>query len=187
MIISESSIMEDNVIKKGQLNYQWIKGDHMGEIWTVDKDRKDAKWTYFTNGKRINPSLINEFMIKIENNQDVLQFTSPQSDPVQDQTNTTVTNSTDASIIQPPVQTKQVSVMGKMIQKMSKKNVVQIPVNMNINIPTPAIYAMLSEGMEEEDLNQEIIDVALEQIDINNLQDYVKQHIETFLNEYYSN
>jgi len=46
---------------------------------------------------------------------------------------------------------------------------------------------MLSEGMEEEDLNQEIIDVALEQIDINNLQDYVKQHIETFLNEYYSN
>jgi AAA+ superfamily predicted ATPase len=74
-----------------------------------------------------------------------------------------------------------------MIQKMSKKNVVQIPVNMNINIPTPAIYAMLSEGMEEEDLNQEIIDVALEQIDINNLQDYVKQHIETFLNEYYSN
>jgi hypothetical protein len=187
MVVSDSSIMEESKIEKGQLNYQWIKGDHIGEVWTVDKDRKDKQWTYFTNGQRINPTLIKEFMIKIENTQDVLQFTPPQTGPIQDQTNTVATNSSDATIIQPNVQTKQVSVMGKMIQKMSKKNVVQIPVNININIPTPAIYAMLSEGMEEEDLNQEIIDVALEQIDIDNLQDYVKEQINTFLNEYYSN
>jgi hypothetical protein len=172
--------MEEINIEKGQLNYQWIKGDHIGQVWTVDKERKDRQWTYFTNDQRINTSLINEFMIKIEDTRDVLQFT-PSEDVQSPKIEQAETK------IEAPVQVKQVSVMGKMIQKMSKKNVVQIPVNININIPTPAIYAMLSEGMEEEDLNQEIIDVALEQIDIDNLQDYVKEQINTFLNEYYSN
>ena len=77
--------------------------------------------------------------------------------------------------------------MGKMIEKMSKKNVVQIPININVNIPTPSIYAMLSEGMEEEDLNDEIIQSALNQIDINNLQEYVKENVSNFLSNYYSN
>ena len=69
---------------------------------------------------------------------------------------------------------------------MSKKNVVSVPLQINLNIPTPALHAMLSEGMEAEDLNEEIIQVALQQIEIDKLQDYVRENITNFLTEYYS-
>ena len=40
--------------------------------------------------------------------------------------------------------------------------------------------------MEVEDLNEEIMEVALQQIEINNLTEYLKDNISTFLKEYYS-
>ena len=73
-----------------------------------------------------------------------------------------------------------------MILKMSKKNVVNVPIQINLNIPTPTLYAMLGEGMEEEDLNDEITEVALSQIKIDKLQEYIKLSVTDFLSEYYS-
>ena len=98
-------------------------------------------------------------------------------------TDTVTTNTSSPVVTQPEV--KEPTVMGKMIEKMSKKNVVNVPVEINVNIPTPAIYAMLSEGMESEDLNEEIMSVALAQIEINKLQEYIKEQITNFLIEYY--
>jgi hypothetical protein len=76
--------------------------------------------------------------------------------------------------------------MGKMITKMSKKNVVSVPIQINLNSPTPALHVMLSESMEDEDLNDEIMSVALSQIELDKLQDYIKENIVEFLKEYYS-
>ena len=76
--------------------------------------------------------------------------------------------------------------MGAMILKMSKKNVVNVPIQINLNIPTPQLYSMLGEGMESDDLNEEIMEVALSQIEMDKLQDYIKSNITTFLSEYYS-
>jgi hypothetical protein len=45
---------------------------------------------------------------------------------------------------------------------------------------------MLGEGMESDDLNEEIMEVALSQIEMDKLQDYIKSNITTFLSEYYS-
>jgi hypothetical protein len=73
-----------------------------------------------------------------------------------------------------------------MILKMSKKNVVNVPIQINLNIPTPQLYSMLGEGMESDDLNEEIMEVALSQIEMDKLQDYIKSNITTFLSEYYS-
>ncbi len=73
-----------------------------------------------------------------------------------------------------------------MIMKMSKKNVVNVPVQININIPTPQLHAMLSEGMEDADLNEEIMEVALQQIEINKLKEYITANVSEFLSEYYS-
>ena len=69
---------------------------------------------------------------------------------------------------------------------MSKKNVVNVPIQINLNIPTPQLYSMLGEGMETEDLNQEISEVAMSQIEINKLQEYIKANVTDFLLEYYS-
>lgn len=172
-------------MEKNKTTYQWIKGDKLGTVCTVDETKKDTKFLYFEDGSRILKNVVQEFLMKVNSEDEVLQFTSPKTGPAEDQTPIVATNTSSPIITQPEV--KESSVMGKMIEKMSKKNVVQIPLNININVPTPAIYAMLSEGMEEEDLNDEIIQAALKQIDINNLQEYVKENVSNFLTDYYSN
>jgi len=191
--------MEVADIKK-QKRYQWIKGDKFGDVVEVSETQKDIKWLYFTDGSRINPSLVKEFLMEIEHDNQVLNIKKqnqkpavaasaeeaglvPRTGPTQDQTPTVTTNTSSPVVTQPEV--KEPTVMGKMIENMSKKNVVNVPVEINVNIPTPAIYAMLSEGMESEDLNEEIMSVALAQIEINKLQEYIKEQIINFLNTYY--
>ena len=180
--------MEDQVMaeEKQQVMYQWIKGDDFGKVVTVAEHQKDSKWLYFEDGSRINPSLINEYLMRVENENEILQVSNdtviPQTGPAQDQTPTVATNTStpvESHVAEP-------TIMGKMIMKMSKKNVVNVPVQININIPTPDLYAMLAGGMEEEDLNEEIMAVALQQIEIDNLAEYLKENISTFLSEYYS-
>jgi len=169
-----------------KVRYQWIKGERIGQVVTVAEDQKDGKWLYFDNDTRINPELINEFMMPIKSDRDILPMSNnTTTGPIQDQTPTVATNTSDAVVTQGPT-VPEPSVMGKMIMKMSKKNVVNVPLQINLNIPTPALYTMLSEGMEEADLNEEIMEVALQQIEINNLTEYLKENISTFLSEYYS-
>jgi hypothetical protein len=183
--------MEDTTMaEKQKLMYQWIKSERFGDVVTVAEDQKDGKWLYFEDGTRINPALVQEYLMKVESEDKILKVstndTSLQTGPIQDQTNVVSTNTSDAVITQGPT-IPELSVMGKMIMKMSKKNVVNVPIQINVNIPTPALYTMLSEGMEEEDLNEEIMEVALQQIEINNLTEYLKENISSFLSEYYSN
>lgn len=179
----DETVMAD----KQQKMYQWIKGDKFGTVVTVAEDQKDGKWLYFEDGSRINPSLVHEYLMEVENEKEVLkvaeelttnpdELITPQAILAQDQTPTPVNSA--------PV--KEPTIMGNMIMKMSKKNVVNVPLQINLNIPTPEIYAMLSGGMEVEDLNEEIMEVALQQIEINNLTEYLKENISTFLSEYYS-
>ena len=182
--------MEDTTMaEKQKVMYQWIKSERFGDVVTVAEDQKDGKWLYFEDGSRINKQLIQEFLMPVRNENEVLQVasetTQPQTGQVEDHSNTVVTTTSDAIITQPKVD-KEPSVMGKMIMKMSKKNVVNVPIQLNLNIPTPAIYAMLSEGMEEDDLNEEIMEVALQQIEIDNLVEYLKENLSSFLSEYYS-
>jgi len=185
-----SEVMADQKLKR----YQWKKGDNFGKI--VELQSTDAEFLYFTDGTRIFKNIQSEFLEEIKDGRVPLpgadkissKLTSEilQTGPIQDQTNTVATNSSDAVIIQQPTVAKEPSVMGKMIMKMSKKNLVTIPIKINLNIPTPALHAMLSEGMEEQDLNDEIMEVALSQIEMDKLQDYIKSNITDYLREYYS-
>ena len=171
---------------KQQVMYQWIKGDNFGKVVTVAEDQKDGKWLYFEDGSRIAPEFVHEYLMKVANDREILKVAEtevPETGPVQDQTPTIATNTSAPA---ESVSTPEPTIMGKMIMKMSKKNVVNVPLQINLNIPTPEIYAMLSGGMEEEDLNEEIMEVALQQIEINNLTEYLKENISTFLSEYYS-
>ena len=178
--------MEEQVMaeEKQQIMYQWIKGDRFGDVVTVAEVQPDKQWLTFDDGTRINPGLVKEYLMQVRNEREVLPVASetPQTGPVQDQTPTVATNT--SSPVEPQV--TEPTIMGKMIMKMSKKNVVNVPVQININIPTPDLYAMLAGGMEEEDLNEEIMAVALQQIEIDNLAEYLKENISTFLSEYYS-
>lgn len=163
--------------------YQWLKGDNFGKTVTVES--VDAQFTNFTDGSRIFNEVINEFLQEVING----RLPLPGADRI-------AKKLAGEEIINLPTESipskansfieSEVTVVGKMIQKMSKKNVVTVPLQINLNIPTPALYAMLGEGMEEQDLNDEIMAVAMKQIEIDRLQEYIKENVTQFLQEYYS-
>jgi hypothetical protein len=160
--------------------YQWIKGDNFGVI--VDVESEDSQFINFTDGSKIFKTIQSEFLEEVVDGRIPLPGALGASALV---TGSTISKpKTESPTI--AVEQKKTSIMGKMITKMSKKNVVNVPIQINLNIPTPALHAMLTEGMEEEDLNEEIMEVALSQIEMDKLQDYIKSNITSFLLEYYS-
>lgn len=172
-------------VQEETVKYQWIKGDNFGKI--VEVQSEDDDFIYFTDGNRIFKDVASEFLEKVIDgnipfpgaDQAAKVITGeikPVTNPIQNQTASNVEAQS----------TTEPTVMGKMIMKMSKKNVVNVPIQINLNIPTPALYAMLSEGMEAEDLNEEIMQVALQQIEIDNLTEYLKENVSLFLSQYYS-
>ena len=184
-----TEVMSDN---KDMVKYQWKKGERFGQI--VEVESTDSEFINFTDGSRIFKKVVNEFLEKVQG--DKLPFPGAnqvaaklrgesielQTGTVQDNTPTAATNTSSSVESNAPEPT----VMGKMIMKMSKKNLVTVPVQINLNIPTPALHTMLSEGMEAEDLNEEIMAVALSQIEMDKLQDYIKTNVTKFLSQYYS-
>ena len=178
--------------KNEPVKYHWKKCDNFGKV--VEVESTDDEFINFTDGSRIFKNVVNEFLEKVQGDKlplpgadqvaAKLNSELPATGPAQDQTPTITTNTSSPVVTQTEV--KEPTVMGKMIMKMSKKNLVTVPVQINLNIPTPALYAMLSEGMEEEDLNEEIMAVALSQIEMDKLQEYIKTNVTDFLSEYYS-
>ena len=156
--------------------FQWIKGDNFGKI--VELDFEDSKFLNFKNGTKIFKNMQNEFLKEIIN--DVIPLPGVDSIPKNNADKSTKKKVKKVEVVKEP------SVMGKMITKLSKKNVVNVPIQINLNIPTIALHAMLSEGMESDDLSEEIMEVALSQIEMDKLQDYVKSNISDFLKKYYS-
>ena len=168
-------IMAEGKIQK----YQWIKSERMTEVVQVAEVQPDDEWLYFTDGTRINNSLVGEFLMEVPETTIVGNEMSATQAPV-------VTPSQKVSDVVSVPEPPEPSIMGKMIMKMSKKNVVNVPIQININIPTPSIYTMLSDGMEKEDLNNEIMEVVLQQIEINKLREYINENVSSFLTDYYT-
>lgn len=159
--------------------YQWKKGDNFGEV--VDVLSEEGEFVNFTNGTRIFKSVLSEFLEPVIDGN--VPFPAPMR--VGSSSNKSNVQQTPQPSVQKPTQAKEPSIMGKMILKMSKKNVVNIPIQINLNIPTPQLYGMLGEGMEEQDLNEEITGVALSQIEMDKLQEYIRSSVTDFLSEYY--
>lgn len=191
---NKTIVMSEVMADKETKRYQWKKGENFGKI--VEVKTTDMDFIYFTDGSRIFKNISNEFLEEVKDGRVPLpgaeqaaaklngEVVSTESSIIQPETQTTSVNTANAVINQPIV--KEPTVMGKMIMKMSKKNLVTVPIQINLNIPTPELYAVLSGGMETEDLNEEIMEVALSQIEMDKLQDYIKANVTDFLSQYYS-
>ena len=64
--LTEPTMAEENKNKKEVVKYQWVKGERFGSIVIKAENQKDDKWLYFEDGSRINPELVDEFLLKIE-------------------------------------------------------------------------------------------------------------------------
>lgn len=178
-------------VKQEEVYYVWSSTERVGQIVQVDHDNIDAEWINFTDGTRINPSLINEFLLPANSLQSADQISkdlggigslikdkeSSATPAVIETAPKAITNTT------PP--TEEVNVMMEMLKKMSKKNKAEMPVL--VNIPSTSVYEMLKEQMdlEEADLNEQI--GLLVENQINNLQEQLREQITIFITKYYTN
>lgn len=165
----------------------WTKSERAGQVVTEDVEKVDRQWLYFTDGSRINKSLINEYTLRASSLDEAKRLAEPLG-------LTTIERGSKSTKAEVKVETKTVesmpepvtetNVMLEMLKKMSKKNSADMPVS--VNIPSKSVYKMLKDEMDlsEEELHDNISQLIESQID--NLRDQLKSQIESFTKTYYN-
>jgi len=159
--------------------YVWSKTERAGDIVTVDIT--DGDFTVFTDGTRINTNLMSEFLMEAANDTQAAALAQPFVE---------VEESKGLSEIQEPqrdpdpVETGTVNVMLEMLRKISAKNTLTMPIE--LNLPSAEVYSLFKDQMDitEEELNDHILELVLSQID--NLQEQLKPQAKEFINDYYN-
>ena len=171
--------MTQETLEQEEQIYVWSKTERAGDIVTVDTI--DGDFTKFTDGTRINSSLINEFLMEAADQEQALNIAQPfigAKDSIED---TVVEPQRDPNPVQET--TSEVNVMLEMLRKISAKNTIEMP--LNLNIPSHAVYELFKDQMDisKEELNEQILALVMSQID--NLQEQLKPQAEEFIKQYY--
>ena len=184
--------MLDNMAEVSEKRYQWKKGERFGEVVTVDNE--DSDFLNFTDGSRIYKSVAREYLEEVIEGSlplpgaDKINFEQgimpqPVSSPtVQPKVHPAMQTTT------PPVIEEERSYLFSLIEKLSRKNIAPLETTINLNIPGKDVFNMLVENADEDraELISTISTVALEQIEINKLQEYLTEEITKYLNNYYN-
>ena len=159
--------------------YQWKKGDDFGKVVEF-KDLEDS-FTVFTDGSKIFTNVLNEFLEEIVDG--VIPYPGAGSVGINNPSGKSTQHTPQPNAVSEP----EVSPMQSLIEKLSKKNPEEVTVKLNINIPKKQILSMLIENSDDEDSDiiNTVIDSAVNQIEINKLQEFLKKEITNFINKYY--
>lgn len=175
-------------VKQEEVYYVWSKTERVGDIVQVDNEAKDSKWIVFTDGTRINPSLVNDMLLpasSLEQAENISKDFGGIGNLSKPKTNTQ--SPAPTTIIEKPkvqeVPKEEINVMMEMLRKMSRKNVAKMTVG--VNIPSTQVYELLKDQMdlESEDLNEQI--GLLVESQINNMKENLKEQITNFITNYY--
>ena len=159
--------------------YVWAKTERAGDIVTVEGT--EGKFTTFTDGTKCATDLISEFLMEARDEDNAASLansfknatvTEPQRnpEPIVENKNTKPTG--------------EVDVMLEMLKKISAKNTISMP--LELNVPSKEVYELFKDQMDitKADLNDHILALVLSQID--NLQEQLKPQAEEFIKSYYN-
>lgn len=169
------------LVKEDVRKYQWKAGDNFGKI--VEVKSTDGEFTYFTDGSQIYNEVLPEFLEEIIDG--VIPFPgidqlSGMAQGINVTPNTTPANTQDVTPTESPLE--------QLINKLSKKNVEPFEAKINLNIPNKKVFDMLIDNADEdrEELIKTIAKVAVSQIEIHKLQEYLTEEVSIFINNYYN-
>lgn len=167
------------LVKEDVRKYQWKAGDDFGKI--VEVESVDGEFTNFTDGSRIFNNVLPEFL------EEVIDGVIPFPGIQQLGSMTPVVNVTSNVQEVTPTKPKE-SPLEQLINKLSKKNVEPFEAKINLNIPNKKVFEMLIDNADEdrEELIKTIAKVAVSQIEIDKLQEYLTEEVSTFINNYYN-
>jgi hypothetical protein len=168
------------LVKDTVRKYQWKTGDDFGKI--VEVESNDGEFTIFTDGSRIFNEVLPEFLEEIINGEIPFPGADKLSNIAQG-INVTKNEKPKAAYIAP-----KESPLEQLINKLSKKNVEPFEAKINLNIPNKKVFDMLIDNADEdrEELIKTIAKVAVSQIEINKLQEYLTEEVSIFINNYYN-
>ncbi len=180
---------EQSLINPGDW-LMWVKSDRVGDKLEVEDI--DDQWINFTDGTRCNLSLASEY----------LASTTPDTTRLyrgntfigsndHAKINEAITGQIDPSITvtakQPKEEAKEIAdPLVSMLKTLSKKNSANFPLEISVNIPSEAMFAVMTAEVEEEDLKEAIAKMILSQISIDRVQEEIKSNVNTFINKYYA-
>jgi hypothetical protein len=170
------------LVKDNVKQYQWKAGDNFGKI--VEVESVDSEFTNFTDGSKIYNEVLPEFLEQIIDG--VIPF--PGADQLSGiSQGLNVTKNAPVKTPITPAQPKE-SPLEQLINKLSKKNVEPFEAKINLNIPNKKVFDMLIENADEdrEELIKTIAKVAVSQIEIDKLQEYLTEEVSIFINNYYN-
>ena len=178
-----TQIME--LVKEDTIKYQWRKGDNFGKI--VEVKECDNEFTYFTDGTQIFNEVLPEFLEKIVGG----EVPFPGAIDLNDLASGIKVTPTPQPTIKQKVQQElepEKSALEELVAKLSKKNMEPFQTTINLNIPNKQIFDMLIDNADEdkENLINTIAKVAVSQIEINKLQEYLTEEVTVFINNYYN-
>ena len=159
--------------------YVWTKTERAGQ--TVIEDSVEGEFTVFTDGTRCRTSLLNEMVIEAKSKAQAYELAQPFLSP-----GTTIDKTETPDVV---VETKSteptgdVNVMLEMLKKISAKNTISMP--LELNVPSKEVYELFKDQMDitKADLNDHILELVLSQID--NLQAQLKPQAEEFIKTNY--
>ena len=172
---------EQSLINPGDW-LMWVKSDKVGD--KVEVKDIDDQWINFTDGSRCNLSLASEYLapstpdtiIGSNNHAKVNEAVTSQIDP-----------SITVTAKQPKEEAKEIAdPLVSMLKTLSKKNSANFPLEISVNIPSEAMFAVMTAEVEEEDLKEAIAKMILSQISIDRVQEEIKSNVNTFINKYYA-
>lgn len=131
---------------------QWIKGDKAGKVEIVQSIDNDG-WLLFEDGGRISSELVGEFMIDATEGALEMDDLSYRETYQPNQHNDSHTQ-----------QVKESPLMS-LLKKMSKTQSTALDVTVSVEVPSAAMYSVLIDSFDEEDVHKEISQYILNQVD----------------------
>ena len=147
---------------------QWIKGDKQGSIEIVKE--RGGDWTIFESGGRINNTLLNEYMILIQNDNEILNFEDvkaslPKGTPVKIPTR------------------KKTSPILTLLERMEDFDELELNLKVKIKVPKIDVMNLLSSTFGEKDFIDDLEVFVNEQAKEKNMNEILRKEIEFLLEQ----
>lgn len=166
------------LIQYKNMYYQWVKGDYTGRIEEFEsfQDENNLNFIVFKSGKRINESLLLEYLIEIPE----YQVKIAEESVFESLTPNTVSKKIDTNNI---VKEEKTPVQHLLISQ-KKKETEKLNICLDIKIPKKELIEILRSSYGDE-IENDIYEYINNQLDQNDIRQIIKKNIEKFIKTYY--
>lgn len=159
-----------------KFSFQWIKGENMSQVnhyFNITEDN-DKRYLIFTDGSRIDISLIDEYMILVEKGFEEkieIKQTTPQLEMFIENQGAVRARESSKQIEQKPI----FSLLAK-----QKENWVDVDLKLSINLPPRSLWDVLMSSFDSAD--DDILEFVTKDLDIEVVRDSLRQSIREIYN-----